>query len=306
MNSIAQSLKEPIKSALRHIGLYEYAVLIKRHLSKQRYRGIAVFEAIVNGVAVHFSTEDDYSNSWFFPRYAGGKLHEKVVTEMIIDSLRDAKCFVDVGANLGWYTCIAATHMPNGAVYAFEMDDLNFALLKKNIAINDLSNVEVHNMAISNSCSLVSYQRDENRPSPTFRMDASTENEKSAGRVSVHSITLDDFFQSKRIVPDVVKIDVEGAEMNVLMGMKKTLRESRPIIYLEIHPYDLQHYHTSTTSIISMLIEGGYEVSEIEDMRKYETTKRLTLLLADAVLDRNTMLYAVPAKKVRGFHRKAT
>jgi len=100
----------------------------------------------LNDVTVQFSTKDQYSNCWFFPRYAGGRIHEKRVTELLVEVLQGAKCFVDVGAHLGWYTCVAAKHMPYGTVYGFELDDLNFALLKQNLAINNCSNVEVHNV----------------------------------------------------------------------------------------------------------------------------------------------------------------
>jgi FkbM family methyltransferase len=220
MKNTAHTPKKLFKSLLQQLGLYAYVLRIKR----RKYQSIKMFAVTINGVKVQFSTENEYSNSWFFPRYAGGKIHEKKVTEMLIKVLDSAKCFVDIGANLGWYTCLACKHMPQGIVYGFEMDDLNFAFLQKNIAINSCTNVEVHNLAISDSSGVLSYKRESNRPSPLFRLTSGDTDKNSAGLVSVSSITLDDFFKSKELMPDVIKIDVEGAEMNVLRGMRRITR----------------------------------------------------------------------------------
>jgi FkbM family methyltransferase len=287
MKSFAQMVKTLIKLTLKHLGLKEYALQIRM----LPYRNIKRFTATLNEATVQFSTEDEYSKSWFFPRYAGGRIHEKVVTEMLVEALQSAKCFVDVGAHLGWYTCIATKIMPYGSVYGFEMDDLNFALLKKNIAINNCTNVAVYNVAVSDSPGVVSYKREIKRPSVVFRLHANTKDEKSVGSVSVNSVTLDEFFKSKGIVPDVIKVDVEGAEMNVLMGMRQMLRNYKPILFLEIHPSSLHYFKTSTSAILSLLIENDYKVFEIESKRSQESKGRLKPLLQDSMIEGNTMLY---------------
>ena len=281
-----------IKSTLQHLGLYEYALQISMLNKTRRYRNVQRFTATLNGITVQFNTEDTYSKLWFFPRYAEGRIHEKVVTEMLIEALRSAKCFVDVGAHLGWYTCIAAKHMPCGSVYGFEMDDLSFALLEQNISINNFTNVEVYNVAVSDFPGVVSYKRDTKRPSPTFRIQANEKKSEAAGSVSVNSVKLEEFFKNKGIVPDVIKVDVEGAEMNVLIGMRQTLRNYKPILFLEIHPSNLCYFNTSTSAILSLLTENGYRIFEIENMRTQESKKRLKPLLKNSMLEGNTMLYA--------------
>jgi FkbM family methyltransferase len=292
MKNTAHTPKKLFKSLLQQLGLYAYVLRIKR----RKYQSIKMFAVTINGVKVQFSTENEYSNSWFFPRYAGGKIHEKIVTDMLIKVLDGAKCFVDIGANLGWYTCLACKHMPQGIVYGFEMDDLNFAFLQKNIAINSCTNVEVHNLAISDSSGVLSYKRESNRPSPLFRLTSGDTDKNSAGLVSVSSITLDDFFKSKELMPDVIKIDVEGAEMNVLRGMRRITREFKPTLFLEVHPDNLPSFNTSSSAILSLLIDNGYKVFEIEEMRGHKSSEQLKALSQGSVLERNTMLYAVAAK----------
>ena len=112
------------------------------------------------------------------------------------------------------------------------------------------------------------------------------------GFVSVNSITLDDFLKSKGVWPDVIKVDVEGAEMNVLMGMRQTLRDCKPILFLEIHPTNLHYFNTSTSEILSLLIENNYKWFEIERMRNQQSVGPLKPLLKDSMIEGNTMLYA--------------
>ena len=228
--NLFQTHKNFLKSALHLLGLYKYSERILL-LRKTRYRSISRFTTNINGVSVQFSTEDEYSNSWFFPRYAGNRIHERAVTEMLIETLKGAKCFVDVGTNLGWYTCLASKHMSSGVVYGFEMDDLNFTVLKKNLALNGCGNALVQNVAVSDSPGTVSYRRQNNRPRANFHLEATTSDEDSFGIISVKSISLDNFFDSQENLPDVIKIDVEGAEMNVLKGMSQLLRDCRLILF---------------------------------------------------------------------------
>src|SRR5262249_36554947 len=160
-----------------------------------------------------------------------------------------------------------------------------------NIALNRCSNVEAHNVAVSDSPGVARYKRDANSPSPELRIQPDMGPEASANEVVVNAIALDHFFQTKGIVPDVIKIDVEGAEMHVLSGMRHTLRELRPILFLEIHPANLPHYHTSPSAILSLLIDNHYEVFEIEHMRSQKATGRLRPLTEHSTIERNTMLY---------------
>lgn len=298
MDSLVRSVKGYIKSILRRFGLLGYALDIRDYLDPKmrQYRKISRFTTTLKGISVQFSTEDRYSNSWFFPRYAGGLIHEKRVTEMLVGALQGAKCFVDVGANLGWYTCLASGHMPHGTVHSFEMDDLNYSLLIKNLAVNNCKNVKAHNMAVCDSRGTVTYSRENNHPSSDFCIKTDEIIGRSLKCVSVDSITLDDFLESNGIVPDVMKIDVEGAEMQVLNGARQTLKKYRPVLFLEIHPENLPGFHTSTSEILSLLIQNNYTVFEIESMRSQESESRLKPLQPDSIIEENTMVYATPGE----------
>lgn len=84
-----------------------------------------------NDIKTIYSTTDKHSKHWFFPHCGGGKIHEPIITKMLIDSLNKTDIFVDVGTHLGYFTCIAGKILTKGKVYGFEVDKHAFKLLEK-------------------------------------------------------------------------------------------------------------------------------------------------------------------------------
>ena len=290
-----------IESALRASGSERFVRLLakslgisklRRRMSLKKYGAIDRFEAKIQGLSVCFSTEDPYSNQWFFPRYAGGKIHEESITELLLEDLKASKCFVDVGANLAWYTCLASKRMPNGIVYGFEMDSLNYALLQKNVSINECRNVMIYHAAVTDMPGRASYKRRSIDPRADFHLSSGAPETDAGAEISVEAISLDDFFEDKEVKPDVIKIDVEGAETKVLKGMKGIMKTQDLRLFVEVHPRVLPELQSSTKEVLSLLIDSGYEVFEIEGLRKHHVSRKLDRLAKDAYIPHNTMLYA--------------
>jgi FkbM family methyltransferase len=260
----------------------------------KRFGHIDIFEVAIQDKHLTFSSSDCYSKEWFFPRYYGGKLHEEPVTMLLVDKLKDAKCFVDVGANLGWYICVASVFMEDGTVYGFEMDDLNFALGKKNLEMNGGNGSNIFHLAVSDTSGEISYTRDTSLPSVMFRMSSTFQNPDKKNIMTVPSITLDSFFQEKKLKPDIVKIDVEGAEIKVLRGMRNLLKDSAPKLFVEVHPLTMPDYQSCVEEVINLIMSNGYEVFEIENLRRHGGEWSLRKLDEDSKLyfNFNAMLYA--------------
>jgi hypothetical protein len=86
--------------------------------------------------------------------------------------------------------------------------------------------------------------------------------------VSVKSISLDEYCTTRNIVPEFIKIDVEGAEMKVLRGMTNLLAGQLKIL-MEIHETDLAYFKSSKEEVISYLQQFGYKLTSIEnDVKK--------------------------------------
>lgn len=106
-------------------------------------------------------------------------------------------------------------------------------------------------------------------------------------------VALDGYFVG-RTSPDLLKIDVEGAEYQVLTGAQRILAD-RPVVFLEVHPTQLRRFGSSAAEVIGLMTAAGYDLFQFTDHRSRGGT--LSRLGADAVLTANTMLECVPARR---------
>src|SRR5690242_2291625 len=102
--------------------------------SKTRKRfyasNIANYHLKLKDISLTYTTEDEYSKSWFFPRYEGGRYHEPATTNLFINKIKPNDCVLDIGAHLGFFTCLAAKLARNGVVHAFEVDENCMPIVK--------------------------------------------------------------------------------------------------------------------------------------------------------------------------------
>lgn len=134
----------------------------------------------------------------------------------------------DIGANIGYHTVAFSKYADT--VYAFEPNRKHLELLYKNITNN--KNVIVYDVAVSSNKGLVTIQDfDTDIPSNYGELYCNRDG------YTVDSIKIDDLEIYK---PDLVKIDVEGFEYPVLLGMYETIKEYKPVIFYEAHGNDLE------------------------------------------------------------------
>jgi FkbM family methyltransferase len=151
--------------------------------------------------------------------------HEYDVTGFLRETLRPGDVFIDIGANIGYHTVLGAIRTRPGIVVAVEPSPRNRKALVENVRLNDLENVKVIEKAAWRASGerLTLHVRDPyNRGANSLLGEGSIECE-------VETLTVDDLVRElalERI--DCVKIDVEGAELDVLQGMAGCLRQLRP------------------------------------------------------------------------------
>jgi FkbM family methyltransferase len=166
------------------------------------------------------------------PGYAFGT-SEPAVQAFLAEWLRPGDVFYDVGANVGFFTLLAARLVePEGRVYAFEPVPANVSALKENVSLNALSNVQIVEAAVAEETgtALLAVQG-----SLTSRL-ASDSEPLAADAIRVAVVSLDDAVQRRGFrSPRVVKIDAEGSELAVLRGMEWILREHLPAVVCELH-----------------------------------------------------------------------
>ncbi len=162
--------------------------------------------------------------------------YEGFFLERILGSLQEGDVFFDVGANIGLVSLIVAHHprFKDGVVHGFEPEPRNLDHMRRNIGANRFEGrVHAHDVALAKEEGtaelFVRGQAGEGRHSLVSERGAS-------GAIAVKLTTMDAFCRAEDVLPTVVKIDVEGAEGEVLAGMEGLLERHRPReMFMEIH-----------------------------------------------------------------------
>ncbi len=156
---------------------------------------------------------------------------------------------IDVGANIGIFTLLAAHANPEGFVYSFEPFPPVYNRLRRNVELNQLSNVWCAAMAVGDAVGSEDFYYDTSTEIPdTSSISLESIRITTPGgnfsKTTVPTITLDSFVQEKGIGRvDLVKLDTEGTEPQVLGGMKTILERDRPVVICEV----LRGYKTAGT-----------------------------------------------------------
>ena len=155
-------------------------------------------------------------------------------TAALVEALRPGAVFFDVGANIGFYSIVASRILgPAGKVVAFEPSVTNLAYLHRHVELNRATNVLIVPAACADRQSLELFDAGRNRAEGHI---AESVGSASTGPYALAPTTTVDAAVGKLgMEPDVLKIDVEGAEVSVLRGAQSMLRRKRPVIFLEVH-----------------------------------------------------------------------
>jgi len=149
--------------------------------------------------------------------------YEEETTRLFNEILKEGMIILDIGANIGYYSLLASRLVGDkGKVFAFEPCPESFALLQKNIEVNGFKNIVPVAKAVSNQCG---------KQKLFLAKDAgqhSLEGQANSKFIEVDVITIDEFLKGN-IPIDLVKIDVEGLEEKVLLGMEETISNNKSI-----------------------------------------------------------------------------
>jgi FkbM family methyltransferase len=187
---------------------------------------------------------------------AGGNL-ESGVQEAMVRHLGHGGVFYDVGANLGFFSLLAAhlSGLDTGRVVAFEAAPDNAEAIRVNAALNRVPNVEVICAAVSDHSGWGRLQVvDDQSWSKLLQYGEHPFTEEV---IDVRCVTIDELVAGGRLPPpSVVKIDVEGAELAVLAGMRQTMAAHRPAIICELHD--------THAAFVEAMARCGYRVVNLE------------------------------------------
>lgn len=198
---------------------------------------------------------------------------ERDATACFRELLKPGMVFIDIGANIGYYSLIASKLVgPSGKVFAFEPWSRNINILKENIKLNSISNITIVPKALSNAGSddvKIFLPKEDNCGMASL---VKINDEYYSGDFErTSAVTFADFLESyKPGRIDVVKIDVEGSEMNVLKGMAGSLADKNfnPVILIELIDFTLSQFSTSVKDVIDYMAGFGFKAYKINSSAK--------------------------------------
>lgn len=198
----------------------------------------------------------DYKPFDYYPLMSQGKMYEPSLSLQLkrLFNEYDSPTFVDIGAHIGYFTIYAGKLIgSSGHVISIEPNLKHYTRLLKNIKINGLDeNTLIFNLALSDKDGMATMEG----------FDERVLHEVGGGNIQV--VTFDRFCAEENIWPDIIKIDVHGAEGKVLAGMSETLHNKVSHLFCELHGNLLGY---TIREILHILEAAGLEVSEFAKHR---------------------------------------
>ena len=196
--------------------------------------------------------------------------YEPIETKYLQSVLKRGMSFADIGANIGWFTLLAASIVgKEGRVFSIEPRTNTFNHLKRSIADNEFSDrCEAHNVALGAKAGEWNIGWSEKTLNPGGTWSVPNAGLEENFRKTGHQLqrtkvtTLDDVIGERRI--DVIKIDIEGAEPLAMKGAVKVLARNRPVILSEINPGPMQQVsQVKAADYVRQIVSLGYDCREL-------------------------------------------
>jgi len=178
--------------------------------------------------------------------------------------------FIDIGANVGTFTLVGAKRAPRGEVHAFEPSAYHFKRLADNIARNGFRNVQLNQLGLFDEATEATLYL------PLARGEMSNTGAASMFKVegvaapldqqeTIRLMRLDDYVTARNLNRlDIIKIDIEGAELNALRGAVGTLRRFRPLVLMEVDLDNLSRAGSTPVEVLEFWHDLNYRVKRID------------------------------------------
>ena len=207
----------------------------------------------------------------------------------------DGQVIYDVGGDQGIYTIFFAKRVgPRGKVITFEPNPASYKRIMANVELNGFENVDVLPIGLGREQERLSFvfpALDTGRGTAERAIASQILREKGARTIEIEVKSLDSEIRGADLPkPDFVKIDVEGLEMDVLLGMSGTIAECKPRLFIEIHGADMQSKLDNVTRVVAFLRGHGYALYHVESKQRID--------LSNAGVAKQGHLYGTPENSV--------
>ncbi len=185
---------------------------------------------------------------------------EPAVQDTCRKYLRPGMTFYDLGANIGFFSLIAARIVGStGRVFSFEADPEIAVRLRENLAYNKFDHATVVQKAVWSEPTTVSFARVDASTSPDRGLGhVQLDQSPTGATITVEAVSLDSY-TATHPAPDLLKCDVEGAEVAVFQGAERLLREKRPMLLVEMH--NAENYRLLSEKFVDL----GYACTSLDE-----------------------------------------
>lgn len=193
--------------------------------------------------------------------YILGEYEDPATMKTFLSWLKPASVYYDIGSNIGFHALTANRIINTGRIYAFEPMPAVRETFEKHISLNSKliisNNITLLPDAISNKEGKVEFSNDTRHSEGNTYIKESHVFSAAENKITVKCHSIDGLIAQGYEKPDIIKIDVEGAEYDVLLGAKNTLQQFQPNILLATHDC---HLPGVREKCVSFLKELGYEL----------------------------------------------
>ena len=218
-----------LRKLIPKLSLYNYPFLISMYEKYAVVRYRKKFNQVIVFRGANFIIGKDVT---LFPSDFLGSYESCELDILLNHDFPDNLVFWDIGANVGLYSVLIASKYPNSKVVAFEPNIQVHSLLKKNMFLNKLTNVNIEGIALSNRIGKGKLLSQKSRLG-AGKLDLNAD--KIESEMNLIVTTGEVFLDSHPVlIPNLVKIDVEGHEPEVIQGMLEILQEYKPILTIEV------------------------------------------------------------------------
>ena len=187
--------------------------------------------------------------------------YESEKQKLFASVIKPGSIVYDIGANAGFYTLLASVLVgQTGHVYAFEPLPRNIHFLNSHLRLNRVSNATIIEAAVADKSGPAYFDESSN---------SSMGHLAPQGKLRVETVAIDKLVKENQLrLPNYLKIDVEGAEMSVLLGATGTLRDSRPGIFLATHGPAIHRECCSLLSSLGYTLQplGGKSLEDTDEL----------------------------------------
>jgi FkbM family methyltransferase len=208
-----------------------------------------VIDKTVEGVTFKFFVSGPTAAVWYGDARSDSSIEMRFVRDRI---LRPGCRVLECGSHHGYMTMMLSRWVGDqGKVYACEPVPDNVRVLTRNLDLNEVENVRVVPVAMGPKAGKVSLLDDTN--------GSVMRRHHLKHAIEVDMVTIDDFCAAEGFVPHLIKIDVEGFELDILEGAAAVLQR-RPALHVEVHPHQISNYGKTVDQLWGFIDTDAHEL----------------------------------------------